>query len=301
MILEAIDKFIVQQKPFEEPQPKRSHYPSSCSCATPNGIIGGCLRAEYWAFKGIVGTNPSDAGGIWNMKLGKLVEIQVLGWLSEMGVLISKNQRFYDKELNVSGEVDGFTWAFQMNQDNQPVIIEPREVIGLEIKSAFGYAFWAALQHKPKLEHLLQVIVYLKNFPKVKKFYIIYVARDNPLEHKKSFIITLQDGVPYVNGYQIPDITYNGIKARWDTLNEFLMGSITPGRDYTLYYPDDKIERLYREGQLSKSKYGDWKKGKGIPSDWQCQYCDFKDKCYPDRIADFERRTKAKQKEARKK
>jgi hypothetical protein len=58
--------------------------------------------------------------------------------------------------------------------------------------------------------------------------------------------------------------------------------SFWPPAEYQLRYSDDKINMLFNEGLISKTKFGNWQKqkqGSETIGDWHCAYCNFKSRC----------------------
>lgn len=55
-----------------------------------------------------------------------------------------------------------------------------------------------------------------------------------------------------------------------------------PPAEYQLRYPDAKIEALFKEGLVFKTRYQKWQKqlqGFEHMGDWQCAYCNYKSRC----------------------
>jgi ribosomal protein S8 len=66
---------------------------------------------------------------------------------------------------------------------------------------------------------------------------------------------------------------------------ENLKSDTPPPREFDLRYSDDKAERLFNMGELSKTKYNEHgKKPLAEIGDWNCSYCDWKGVCYPQGI-----------------
>ena len=58
-----------------------------------------------------------------------------------------------------------------------------------------------------------------------------------------------------------------------------------PPREYDLRYSDEKAQRLFDKGDLSKTKKANHeKKPLDDIGDWNCSYCDWKGVCYPQGI-----------------
>ena len=287
LLFDAIDSWMVAPDPVEGTRDKKAFYPTEASChnADTGQVVGSCLRQLYWRWKGEEASNPIEAGSWWVMEMGKSVEEIVTEKLSSMNVLVDNNVKFYDPAMNMSGEVDGFIWNFKMNK-GIATIIEPRRIVGLEVKSAYGYAFYYAIKNEPKIEHVLQVMLYLKYWKKVPVFKILYIARDNPRENRAEYNITLAEGeYPVVEGKVWRHISIGGVIARWAILKDCLEKEILPDRDYKWNYTKEEVEDRYSKGLLTDKKYKSWKAGKTTVSDWQCNYCSYLNKCHPERTS----------------
>lgn len=136
----------------------------------------------------------------------------------------------------------------------------------------------------PKTSQLLQVLTYLQyfkdRFPYAK---MIYYARDSA--NRAEFDITLQEEAPgktrpVING--VPDNRFyvENIINRYKELHQAVSQQKVPDRDYDAAYSKEKVEKRYEAGEIGKTKYQDWLKGKEVISDWQCRYCNYMDLCY---------------------
>jgi hypothetical protein len=67
---------------------------------------GGCLRASYFRVVGGFEKVATSAYSEWIFKMGKLIEEEIVLQAKEVGIWVDNNIRFYDKEYNISGEID---------------------------------------------------------------------------------------------------------------------------------------------------------------------------------------------------
>jgi hypothetical protein len=230
-----------------------------------------------------------------------------------------------DDELMLSGEVDALLrWTeMRTGDDGVPRMhIDPKKAIGIEVKSKWGYGAKMVMNGNksstyehgyPQIEHLMQTALYLHTRKAFEQFHdveipyfvICYISRDNGLH--KSFRVELSDG--YDGRIIVKDMNGNELKPRaeksldWgvqaqqmeltiDMMRErFLqhldnMNSDTPPpREFDLRYSDDKAEKKFNVGELSKTKFNEHgKKPLGEIGDWNCSYCDWKGVCYPQGI-----------------
>tara|TARA_Y100001958_G_C21226897_1_gene552389 strand:+ start:256 stop:1392 length:1137 start_codon:yes stop_codon:yes gene_type:complete len=230
-----------------------------------------------------------------------------------------------DDEIMLSGEVDAITrWAeMKTGSDGVPrMYIDPTKAIGIEVKSKYGYGAKKVMQGSrdstyehgfPQIEHLMQTALYLhmrKTFEQfhdveIPYFVICYIGRDNGLH--KSFRVELSDGydgriiVKDMNGNEIKpkiekslewgvqarpiELTIDMMRERYYQQLENLKKDTPPAREFDLRYSDEKAERLFNAGELSKTKYNEHgKKPLAEVGDWNCSYCDWKGVCYPQGI-----------------
>jgi len=81
------------------------------------------------------------------------------------------------------------------------------------------------------------------------------------------------------------DLTIDMMRERYYEQLENLKSDTPPSREFDLRYSDDKAERLFEDGTMSKTKKGKHEKDAlANVGDWNCSYCDWKDECYPQGI-----------------
>tara|TARA_R100000988_G_C3995898_1_gene165708 strand:+ start:655 stop:1779 length:1125 start_codon:yes stop_codon:yes gene_type:complete len=236
---------------------------------------------------------------------------------------IAKNPET-DDEIMLSGEVDAIVrMAHDEVVDGIPrTVIDPSKAIGIEVKSKWGYGAKKVMQGSrdstyehgfPQIEHLMQTALYLhtrkafEDFHNVEipYFVICYISRDNGLH--KSFRIELSEGyegriiVKDMNGNEIKpkveksldwgvqarpiELTIDMMRERYLQQIENLKSDTPPPREFDLRYSDEKAERKFNAGELSKTKFNEHgKKPLAEIGDWNCSYCDWKGVCYPQGI-----------------
>jgi len=234
-----------------------------------------------------------------------------------------------DDEIMLSGEVDAIVrWSeMRTGDDGVPRMhIDPTKAIGIEVKSKYGYGAKMVMNGNktstyehgfPQIEHLMQTALYLhmrKTFEEfhdveIPYFVICYIGRDNGLH--KSFRVELSDGydgriiVKDMNGNELKpkvekslewgvqarpiELTLDMMRERYYEQLENLKKDTPPPREFDLRYSDEKAERLFNAGELSKTKYNEHgKKPLAEIGDWNCSYCDWKGVCYPQGIFTLE-------------
>ena len=81
----------------------------------------------------------------------------------------------------------------------------------------------------------------------------------------------------YLTGYSLL-----GLHERMKMIYRCIMSNELPPREYEYTYSDEKIEKLYKDGTLSKKKYAEYQKGMAV-GDWNCRWCIYKTKCWGDK------------------
>lgn len=281
------DKHLVRPKFQTE---REAHlYPSEASVKIYDKhgdpvVHGGCMRACYFRMSGEFEGTPYDARSEYIFIQGKAVEEFLIKLWKEMGIWVDNNIKFIDKENNISGELDA-------------ILAEPPsgQLYGVEIKSFYGYnaekEIFGNKSQKgfPKMNHLLQTLVYLNHFrDRLPFFRIVYFDRGGV--KRRTFKVELhQEGeilYPMVDGEVQRQFSMQDVLARYKELQHHLETGTVPPNDFELQYDNAKIEDFYKKKKVAKTKYEKWKNGKlGFYEhigDWQCSYCRYKDTCWGD-------------------
>ena len=288
-----LDKHVT--RPRFKPEVDTSHlHPSAASVKFFDEygyevVEGGCLRASYFRIVGGFERIAKSAYNQWIFKMGDAVEELIRQQAKEAGCWVDNSIRFYNKEYNISGELD-------------LLIAEPPDatIVIYEIKSFYGYHAGKELfgnkstKAMPKINNMLQLLTYLwafrNQFPYGR---LVYFARDDI--RRKTFKIAIQDQgdlmYPTVDGEVFKLFTVNDILARFKELQGYVDRQEVPPKDYELQYPEKKIfdlrpKKCGGKGKISQDKYDKYQKGKLQPwehvGDWMCKVCDYRKICYPD-------------------
>ena len=254
------------------------YYPSSASAVVDGKVYGTCLRNSWYYLQKDIPRTPTQPSAQWAAKLGLLVEDLLLDNWKEMGIWVADHVKWYDKERNVSGELD----AIIIDPDGNQLVVE--------VKTFWGYYATKEIcgntrqQGKPKREHLMQTSLYLDHFrshglPNAK---LMYYARDSA--NRAEFDVTLVDEngltYPVINGVVDRTLSMQDIYARYQELDEHLKNKIEPARDYVLEYDDATLQNMWDSKELSKTRYDAWQKKGERPGDWNCGYCKYKNHCW---------------------
>lgn len=298
------DNYVATRKDFSIRRP--GLHPSSASVCYMDGnrkiTLGKCLRAAYYNAAKV----PRE-GGVnvsLNMKgsLGKWGEIGNVEKWKEMGIWVANNIKFYNKDLALSGEMDG-------------ILRNPMtgELIGVEMKTFYGYPAGRTLcgvsrekgtgnryNGRPKDEHFLQSILYYWEYQnELPEYRLYYMERGDG--HRIEFRIGWDerpDGTHQVWWQQVPGkywkafseekvyqpYTIEDIHKRYRDLLTALREKKVPPKDYTDAWSEDEVEYRWEHAMISKTNYDKWKRNPVTNKigDWHCSYCDYNQQCEED-------------------
>lgn len=272
-LLDKTDEWMTRER-FTAPR-KPHLYPSEASVEGIDDhgrktVYGTCMRKAYLRVTKTAEEAPPDARAQWIFMQGKIIEEALVERWKQMGIWLENNLKFYWPEYNISGEID----ALLANP-------ETGEMFGVEVKTFYGYhgkkQIMGNTRQKgaPKMSHLLQSLIYTSYFKdRIPYWKMVYFARDEVA--RREFNIRLseedKDGKiwPIIDGESFSKFSVNDILDRYTKLNEHIEKEIVPDKDYTLYYDDKRVEEEKKLGNVSKSAYEKWQKGKKKIGDWQC-------------------------------
>jgi hypothetical protein len=280
-LLEHTDAWIT--RPKFRAQRALALYPSEASVVIKDKegfehTEGTCLRAAFMRSTGKVTPAPTEARGERIMSVGKTIEQWFIERWKEMGIWVDNNVKFYWPEYNISGELD-------------VILAEPMtgDPFGVECKTFYGYdAAKTIFGSKwkpgfPKINQLLQALVYTYHFrDRLKYFKMVYMDRSDTRHKEFKIEVTEFEGKwwPVVDGKRVTEFSINDVLERYKMLNHYIDNDVMPPRDYELYWDPARVEREKENGNVSKTAYADWKKGKRKLGDWQCRYCPYKNPCW---------------------
>lgn len=131
---------------------------SSAVLIEPNvaDIIGGCHRKTYYRLVGTETTSQMDAVGGRRVRTGKAVEEDTTFQAIQAGLHIASGVRMYIPGLDMAFELD---LVVLDPQSGQPVICENKSIYGyMSSNQILGNKHQKG---KPKLEHVLQTLIYI--------------------------------------------------------------------------------------------------------------------------------------------
>lgn len=266
---------------------------------TTEVVQGKCHRALFYDFQRNVITNPMDASSIRVMDIGSACEDCEREYYKKVGLYHSSHIRMFNKEFQISGEIDCFIFEYEDVVDTlgKPTgiikIIEPRRLIGVEVKSFYGYYAEKEILIAgiPKWNHVLQALVYLDHYkPNIPYWLLIYISRggaiDTPLGRTNSRQFKLQlsklTGEIFIDGLIVKEFNIKDVQARFKKAQFLIDNGQLPERDYVYNYPKELVDLRVSNGEISKKEHSDWKNGYKYISDWQCLYCPYLYDCWKD-------------------
>lgn len=272
-VLAKIDKHITS--PLNLDSRQRHFYPTQASCFDRDGNVhGSCLRKVGYDFFNAGKSNPLKPDSYYTFGVGKHIELMLVDWFKEMGLFVGHNIKFFNPEFFVSGELD---IVIRENPGSDVLV-------GIECKSSHGPFFRTEVvtgkpgqPPKPKDEHVMQVMLYLDNFPTLPYFVLVYVGRDD--FSRTEYALRLVD----VNGDMFPEITpANGnpyidyrfsmanIYNRYKDMMAYIKEGTLPPCDYRPLMSKAEMEQDFADGKVTKAKMKKFDDGELLTADWQC-------------------------------
>jgi len=254
---------------------------------------------------------------LWIWKAGELYEEYCIQAAKESGIYISDQVPMYIKEFNVSGKID-----------LQVINPESCKYRMCEIKSVYGfganYVLGTQTRHNsrqlgtPRDSNLIQIALYhyhkAMNDPQFEASSLMYGARDTGRYAEYSIAIKKNEEETETNIYYrgIAPFETEAVKSPitidsifndgYKYIEDHLLSSRIPHRDYDIEYSQEKIQLLYDRGELNKTDSEQIekirkKKEENIKriaegkkplrdlkpvkkDDWQCRFCSYKQVCY---------------------
>jgi hypothetical protein len=160
-VLDVLDKTIVSEESFTAVASRSpACWPSEASAElldqSAHAIVGSCHRKSYYRMIGTAAGHGSlDAIGAWRFIIGRQVETHVteLCKVSKPAIWAANGVKLFVGEIGLSLEMD---LIVKDPKTNQGCIVECKTFYGAAAKKQYIGA-WG----KPKLEHVMQICMYL--------------------------------------------------------------------------------------------------------------------------------------------
>lgn len=244
-----------------------------------------CKRALYWKWFGEPASNPIQPRNLQIMSIGNKVEDQLVEDWSKMGILVER-QKYIKIERNgilVSGKIDAI---IKETLDSGEQVETP-----VEVKSYYGdYQEIKLFNLEPNESYAKQLaiymdalgknrgILYLVNRGTGRQFQFIvskledkysidlatYVLEDENVEDSKEKLV-YECGFLKFN----LDDAYNHFKDTFESIKSHTL----PIPPFQYKYPLEALKKA-KTRDISKAR-----NNKGVYGDWECKYCDYKNKC----------------------
>lgn len=288
-------------------------YPSSASVkfndpVFGSKVIGSCLRKEWYSFQGYATSDGTTAEAEDKKAIGDYISQRFVEKFKVAGLYVADEVSFFHEEMNVSGRID-ILIKDPYKAPKPPQRPATQDLIGVEIKSTGGYHnIKGPIQSTkdtplaPKLEHILQVMVYLDYYSKfgIDRWILIYQDRDSMRKQWHKVSIADDGSAVIVNQEQThvyKHINIGAIKSRYNDLAKYLAQKELPPRDYAMQYSNKYIYDLYKGDLLTKTNAAKVEKivtkyttNKTLDlntiepildmGDFQCRYCQYKSMCW---------------------
>ena len=268
---------------YRQSWPKTAHYPSEATK---------CRRYLWYKWVGEGASNPTDATGLWKMNIGTSIHdrvqntIQTIAQDSELSGDFGLSGCSVDVELR-TGEVwvdgsdqwGGVELKYPVRGRIDLRLTEPDGTRSIhEIKSSYGRGVRAQKAETIRDDYLVQGLFYLVAGFGERVHYPI-VSRDDG--DRFELVVSLHE---LEAGYDIRvDRLYKGVVMhshfepyktfvdyikRLDDVERALADGNMPERDYRAAIKNGEIRREFTH------------QGVKYKSDWQCSYCEYRDRCW---------------------
>jgi hypothetical protein len=282
-LLQQVDEYLTNSELNLDTRAKH-FYPTSASCRdSKDELHGACLRQVAYDYYSTGKSNPYSAETMYTFELGRQIESMYIEIFKRMGIFVGDHIKFYNPDFHVSGELD-------MVVRESP---GSNVIYGVECKTSYGDYFKMAqitgrpgVPPAPKEEHLMQVMMYLDNFPKLPYFKLIYLGRDKFDRTEYTIRLVDLDGdkfpeITHTDGHTIIDSRFSiaRIYNRYKDLAAYIRNKQLPPRDYRPTMTAEEMKVALDAGQITKAKMKSFEKGDIKTADWRCRYCNHKNLC----------------------
>lgn len=237
----------------EKRERSQRHYPSSACAVTAQGFVGKCRRATWYEWKGEEVTDPPDAPALFKMNVGDIIHAELDEKLRRHLELTAPGSAVKVEEPFL-WPCEGLKYPFSGRIDF--VLEAEGKHFAVEWKSTYGRGTDSIKSQGPKVEHLLQCLIYLSQpevalGKKLDAVALIYAARDSGylfgywIEASEGKLLVSAMGSTKVTVYELG---IEHVVAGTRVLEEYLDGDDPPAKDF----------------------------GKGC---WQCDYCSYRKRC----------------------
>ncbi len=305
-------KRVVNREGYRMPRPHPTLRPTEASVSfdvtpasggPPISIVEGtCGRKVWYRLKKYPKVEPVREDSIEVIReCGQWFEEFSNEVLKEAGAFAGKKFQFKDRTLplEVSGEIDT-VGQYTDAEGNRKYFFIDWKTTGQyhNQKGIFGNK---SLEPFPKVENLLQIMVYLHQDRSIEFGKLYYGVRDR--WERTQFTVRLK--AHERTGKTVANITrmvrsggvawtpqttttqnfvqYNieEIYRRYALVCDAYFRDEPPPRDFQLEYTDERLEEMAELGLVSETAYKAHKKGKDLAGDQACRWCEYAHVCWP--------------------
>jgi len=248
-LIDKVDNLLLEK----EGRKRTSHYPSD---------ITACNRQLYYKWVSMPKSNPMEAGAIWKMEFGNAIHELFGKWLQGLNISV-------ETEVPIKQQIGQLKYPISGRIDNIFIDPDTGDKCGIEVKTSFGRGIKQIQKlQQPKEEHLWQVAIYLNLTDDIKRFYLVYIGRDN--SYRTQFEITEYDKthLKIMTGGRLWGYDFQTIILKLSQLENCIEEIILPDRSYQAAIKNGEIKGKF---QYQNQQY---------KSDWQCVYCQWRNLCW---------------------
>lgn len=238
--------------------------------------LSSCKRQIFYKKTGTKPSNPIDLAGYFKMDVGKVVHERLQGILKGLGMLVSAEEH---RTIEYKGLTFNYYYDGTIEHEGERILVE--------IKTVYAAGF-RAVENAPKDDHIFQTLSYMM-FEKIPRAIILYVGRDNGymIQHNIRYFNNKKTGKQnlFVNntkgGHDITQYLswwlqkVNSLVA----LKPMIEKGTLPERDFEIV-----MKNLGKEISFAFQKDGEKYKG-----DYQCSYCQWKNKCWASELQEIKK------------
>jgi CRISPR/Cas system-associated exonuclease Cas4 (RecB family) len=257
----------------------RTHHPSSCLVNINGKARGRCLREQFYKWTGAKQSNPINEQTYFKFFMGNCAHEGLQKLFEDLDIAKTieehirqkikglKHMIGYKKDATIfiSKETqEMLKLSFGINVNDEDV---GKEVI-LEIKTSWGRGIDSVLKDGAKDNGVLQSICYL-HLSQLDTVYLVYFDVSGIIEQ---FVYYKRpDGVSYdYRNKKNLDINISDILRGFKAVETAVESGVVPERSFFCFK---------KSGELKDMRQKD---GMKYMSDFQCRFCNYKDKCWED-------------------
>lgn len=261
-ILKTLEKYLSAKNTWDKP--KEHHYPSDWYS---------CVRKQGYAWLNIPRATPSNLADHLKWEYGKKTE-EIIE--SALQYAIETKQDLgdgtilqgYEREKQVEGSIEGLKYLISGRIDFV-LFFKDSPPAGMEVKSSFGRGI-ADMRRagKPKEDYMKQIFIYAY-FTPYKRYIHPYIGRDSGYCTEFDVFYDEKNDRLLANG-TVFDIHIEHVAKRLKYVESCIEKNELPIREYMVAIKNGEIKDKF---VYNKVEY---------KSDWQCNYCAWKDTCWRD-------------------